>query len=234
MRYGFFDISQDFITIFCPKKTLKNCMFGLIGSRTQATLRQEKNQNFSFFVNEANEIAGFNFFDIKKSFRRGLISHHFTAGLNYPSLKLVKKISELLNYDLTPLAKKVPFVVCEVISAIPIPNTHLKRCKVNTGSNKSLDVVCGADNVRVGLKTVLVHVGGVLPDGTIIKKAKIAGYDSMGMLCSEKELHLKSKNQGIIEIKSHIKIGKSFLDVYLNNSEKFSAWVSTKKRVTGN
>lgn len=224
-----FDISKDFVSIFYRKETLKNCMFGIIGSRSETTLRQQNNKDWSFFVNDANRITGFNFFNIKKSFKKFFLSHRFNEGLNYPSLKIMKRISELLGYDLISLANKVPFVVCEVVSVIPIANTHLKRCKVNTGLTKSLDIVCGANNVRVGMKTVLVQVGGVLPSGTVIKKTKIAGFDSVGMLCSEKELNLKQKNEGIIEINPKIKVGKPFIDVYLN--KQHSKWVNTKKRV---
>ena len=83
-------------------------------------------------------------------------------------------------------------VVGEVIECMDHPDSdHLHLCKVNVG-NEVLDIVCGAPNVRVGLKTIVALVGAKLPGGEI-KKGKIRGAESNGMLCSKEELGLDSK-----------------------------------------
>lgn len=83
-------------------------------------------------------------------------------------------------------------VVGEVVECMDHPDSdHLHLCKVNVGS-EILDIVCGAPNVRVGLKTIVALVGAKLPGGDI-KKGKIRGAESNGMLCSKEELGLDSK-----------------------------------------
>ncbi len=83
-------------------------------------------------------------------------------------------------------------VVGEVIECKDHPDSdHLHLCKVNVGS-EVLDIVCGAPNVRIGLKTIVALVGAKLPGGEI-KKGKIRGAESNGMLCSKEELGLDSK-----------------------------------------
>ena len=68
---------------------------------------------------------------------------------------------------------------------------HLHICKVDVG-NEVLQIVCGAPNARVGIKVIVALVGAVLPDGTI-KKGKLRGVESFGMLCSVEELGLEHK-----------------------------------------
>ncbi len=83
-------------------------------------------------------------------------------------------------------------VVGEVLECVDHPDSdHLHICKVNVGS-EVLDIVCGAPNVRVGLKVIVALDGAVLPGGTI-KKGMIRGVESNGMLCSMAELGLDNK-----------------------------------------
>ena len=82
-------------------------------------------------------------------------------------------------------------VVGKVLECDNIPDTHLHCCKVDIG-NEVLDIVCGAPNVRKGLKVIVAKVGAHLPGGEI-KKGMIRGYESNGMLCSIKELGLDHK-----------------------------------------
>ena len=82
-----------------------------------------------------------------------------------------------------------PFIVAQVESCEIHPNADkLHVCTVNTGVEK-LQVVCGAPNVRVGLKTVFAKEGTIIPSvGQELKKCTIRGVPSNGMMCSEKEL----------------------------------------------
>lgn len=83
-------------------------------------------------------------------------------------------------------------VIGEVIECVDHPDSdHLHLCKVNIGS-EVLNIVCGAPNVRVGIKVIVALDGAVLPGGTI-KKGMIRGQESNGMLCSIKELGLDNK-----------------------------------------
>ena len=107
-------------------------------------------------------------------------------------------------------------VIGEVVECINHPDSdHLHICKVDIGS-EVLQIVCGAPNVRVGLKAIVALVGAVLPGDFEIKKSKIRGVESNGMLCALYELGLEEKNdttysKGIYEGDSHLKVGDDAL-----------------------
>lgn len=123
------------------------------------------------------------------------------------------------EYDLAePLINCTNLITGEVIDCIPHPDSdHLHCCKVNVG-NEILDIVCGAPNVRKGLKVIVALPGAKLPGGEI-KKGKIRGCESNGMLCSKAELGLDNKflvdadRDGIYELPLDTKIGIDPLEV---------------------
>jgi len=91
---------------------------------------------------------------------------------------------------------------------------HLHICKVRKADGEVLQIVCGAPNVKKGMKAVLAPVGAVIPNGNLkISKSKIRGVESCGMLCSEKELGLGEDHSGIIELDNSIEIGKSIAEI---------------------
>lgn len=91
-------------------------------------------------------------------------------------------------------------VVAEVISCEQHPDAdRLNLCQVNDGSKHPVQVICGASNVKAGLKIAFAQVGAELP-GFKIKKAKLRGVESFGMICSEKELQLSDNSEGIMEL----------------------------------
>ncbi len=107
-----------------------------------------------------------------------------------------------------PAIKLNGFVVAEVISAEQHPDAdRLKVCKVNNG-REILNIVCGAPNCRTGLKTVLAPVGAVIPKTSEpLKKGKIRGAESNGMLCSYPELQIDGEDAGIIELPADALVG---------------------------
>jgi phenylalanyl-tRNA synthetase beta chain len=91
--------------------------------------------------------------------------------------------------------------VAEVLSIAPHPQADkLTLCEINTGARKPLQVVCGAANVRPGLKVALAQVGAKLPGGLVIKESVLRGELSQGMLCSAAELGLVEHSHGIMEL----------------------------------
>ncbi len=93
------------------------------------------------------------------------------------------------------------FVVAGVTAVRPHPNADkLRLVTVERGAEGPLEVVCGAPNVEVGMKAALAVIGTVLPDGTVIKAAKIRGVPSSGMLCAEDELGLSDKHEGLMRL----------------------------------
>ena len=90
-------------------------------------------------------------------------------------------------------------VVAKVLECKPHPDSdHLHITKVDIGSGEPLTVVCGAPNVAAGQKVLLAQIGTVLPGDFKIKKSKIRGVESMGMICAEDELGIGSSHEGIM------------------------------------
>lgn len=106
-------------------------------------------------------------------------------------------------------------VVAEVLTARPHPEAdRLTLCEVNAGDGKTLQIVCGAKNVRAGLKVALAQIGAQLPSGLTIKEAKLRGQLSQGMLCSASELGLAETSEGILELASDAPLGENFRTYY--------------------
>ncbi|HEX7879102.1 MAG TPA: phenylalanine--tRNA ligase subunit beta, partial [Candidatus Eisenbacteria bacterium] len=92
------------------------------------------------------------------------------------------------------------FVVGTVLAAERHPNADkLTLCTVDVGGESPLQIICGAPNAAVGVRAAVALIGAVLPDGTKIKKARLRGVESQGMLCSERELGLSTEHNGIID-----------------------------------
>lgn len=100
-------------------------------------------------------------------------------------------------------------VVAEVVSVQQHPNADkLKVCQVNVGQPELLQIVCGASNVREGLKVPAALVGATLPGDFKIKKSKLRGEVSLGMLCSEMELGLAEDASGLMELPEDAPVGE--------------------------
>jgi phenylalanyl-tRNA synthetase beta chain len=101
-------------------------------------------------------------------------------------------------------------VVAEIISTEPHPDADkLQVCQVSTGA-ETVQIVCGAPNARAGLKAPLAIVGAVLPGedrGFEIKKAKLRGIESQGMLCAQAELTLSDQSDGLMELAADAPVG---------------------------
>ncbi|MGA9855332.1 MAG: phenylalanine--tRNA ligase subunit beta, partial [Gammaproteobacteria bacterium] len=100
-------------------------------------------------------------------------------------------------------------VVAEVLEIVQHPHADkLKICNVRSGKKK-LQVVCGATNVRIGMRTPLALPGAKLPNGLEVKSVKLRGVESSGMLCSAKELGLSEDAAGLMTLPADAPIGKS-------------------------
>lgn len=108
-------------------------------------------------------------------------------------------------------------VVGEILSAEPIPETHLQLTKVVVSADETLQIVCGAPNVVVGNKAIVAEVGARIGEGVKIKKGKIRGVESQGMLCALDEIGVSDKinpmkhEEGIFVMPADSVIGESVL-----------------------
>ena len=106
-------------------------------------------------------------------------------------------------------------VVGEVLSTEQHPDADkLRVCQVSNGS-ETFQVVCGAPNVRPGLKIPFAMIGAQLPGDFKIKKAKLRGVESNGMLCSQAELQVGEGNDGLMELPADAPVGED-IRVYLS------------------
>ncbi|MBB6092029.1 phenylalanyl-tRNA synthetase beta chain [Povalibacter uvarum] len=102
-------------------------------------------------------------------------------------------------------------VVGEVLAVEKHPDAEkLNVCRVSNG-REELQIVCGAPNVRAGMKAPLALIGAKLPNGTEIKKAKLRGVESNGMLCSARELGLSEESSGLLDLPQHVTTGQDLV-----------------------
>lgn len=137
-----------------------------------------------------------------------------TATLNEITDKLTAVGLELEGVE-DPSEKFAPFKVAHVISAEQHPDAdRLRICIVDTGEEK-VQVVCGAPNAKTGMKAIFAPAGAYVP-GTdmMLKKGKIRGQESNGMLVSEREMGLSDEHDGIIELPEDTAIGTPFTEIY--------------------
>lgn len=115
--------------------------------------------------------------------------------------------------DIAPVAAAFTNVVVgEVLEVVPHPDADkLRVTKVSTGS-ETLQIVCGAANVRTGLRVPVATIGAVLPGDFRIKPARLRGVESFGMLCSAAELGMVDKADGLMELPADAPVGTSIRD----------------------
>lgn len=146
------------------------------------------------------------------------------------NLDWVKDYIDISDEDLKELAVKITeaginvekvitnhidnLVIGQIKKCIPHPNSdHLNICEVDVGGKSTIQIICGADNVRDNLKVIVALPGAVLPGDFEIKKSTIRGEESNGMICALYELGLEEKteeayNRGIEELDDNAPVGK--------------------------
>ena len=126
-------------------------------------------------------------------------------------------------------------VVGEVLEVSKHPDAdRLNVCRVNVHTGTILNIVCGAPNVRPGLKVPCAMVGAVLPPGADgkpfeIKVGKLRGVESQGMLCSARELKLSEDHGGLMELPDDAPVGQNFRDYLQLNDLKFTIKLTPNK-----
>ena len=145
----------------------------------------------------------------------------------------IKWLKEYVNFDLSPevLADRLLMLGMEiesikrlgegldrvVVGRINTVDKHpqadkLVLCNVDVGSGTDAQIVCGAPNAREGLVAPVALVGAQLPNGLTIKRAKIRGEESQGMLCSQQELDISDEASGLMELPDDTQIGAPIVE----------------------
>jgi len=126
-------------------------------------------------------------------------------------------------------------VVAHVVDVAKHPNAdRLNVCQVDAGTGTLLNIVCGAPNVRAGMKAICAKAGALLPPGADgkpfeIKVGKLRGVESQGMMCSAKELGISEETSGLMELPQDAPVGQNIRDYLGLNDLKFTIKLTPNK-----
>jgi len=194
------------------KEFVGDVLMVIVANNEDAKLSVERKGNIArIFREDTAETVAWNIFqvsDILNIQQSGQIflTDEEVALLNQELAK--EGFSETLINDLQP-----KFVVGEIVEMIAHPDSdHLNICQVQVAADKTLQIVAGAPNARVGLKTIVALPGAMMPSGALIFPGKLRGEDSYGMMCAPRELALPNAPQkrGIIELDDSAVVGEAF------------------------
>ena len=163
------------------------------------------------FIKDTGQTVAWNIFEISSLFEipgRGqvFLTDEETARLNQELA--AEGFKEEIISDNAP-----KFIVGEIVDMVAHPDSdHLNICQVAISSDQTIQIVAGAPNARVGLKTIVALPGAMMPKGNLIFAGELRGIKSFGMMCSPRELQLPHAPQkrGIIELSDSEKVGTAF------------------------
>lgn len=135
--------------------------------------------------------------------------------LSEADIDVLNKLMTEAGFSDEPLVyeAKSKFVVAEVVEMEDHPDSdHLHICQVNIGEEKTVQIVCGAPNARLGMKSIAALPGAMMPDGKLIFQGELRGVASFGMMCSPRELQVPNAPdvRGVIEIADQFAAGADF------------------------
>lgn len=171
---------------------------------------ERKGKVARIFADETGKTLAWNIFDASSLLDiegqgQVFLSDQDVASLNAELAK--EGFAEKLENTASPV-----FVVGQIVEMVAHPDSdHLNICQVNVG-NKTVQIVAGAPNAAVGLKTIVALPDAMMPSGSLIFPGKLRGEDSFGMMCSPRELALPNAPQkrSIIELDESAVVGQAF------------------------
>ena len=197
---------------FYNKKMLGETLLITIQSKEEVTYEEKK--NITLIKDENGALVGLNIFNVENLKLDG-----------EGSIDLTEEQKEILQKRLEKNGIKIDlegnnddfFVVGEVFSCGKHPYADkLKVTEVKVSEDETLQIVCGAPNVEAGQKVVVALSGAMMPSGLLIKKSKLRGVESNGMLCSKRELGLPQEEaRGILVLDADTKVGTRVKDLNL-------------------
>lgn len=177
-------------------------------SMKQAT---DRKGNVARLTTEDGRLIGWNFFEISNDMTiegtgQVQITDAQLAQLN--DMIQAAGFEDVLEKDDAP-----KFVVGFVKTCVPHEDSdHLSVTEIEVDNGETLQIVCGASNIREGLKVVVAKPGAMMPDGLLIWPGELRGVESFGMVCSAKELNLENApmKPGILELPEDAVVGSAF------------------------
>ena len=194
------------------KEHVGDVLMVIVKNSGDAKLDVERKGNVArVFLKETSETVAWNIFEVSNLFeieKRGqvFLTDEQVARLNQ-ELQAQGFTEEIIN------DKEPKFVVGEIVEMVVHPDSdHLNICQVAVGNDKTVQIVAGAPNARIGLKTIVALPGAMMPKGNLIFPGELRGKESFGMMCSPRELALPNAPQkrGVIELSDDQVVGTPF------------------------
>ena len=194
------------------KEHVGDVLMVIVKNSGDAKLDVERKGNVArVFIKETGETVAWNIFEVSSLFEienRGqvFLTDEQVARLNQ-ELQVQGFTEEIIN------DKEPKFVVGEIVEMVAHPDSdHLNICQVAIGKDKTVQIVAGAPNARIGLKTIVALPGAMMPKGNLIFPGELRGEQSFGMMCSPRELALPNSPQkrGVIELSDDQVVGTPF------------------------
>ncbi|WEG73719.1 YtpR family tRNA-binding protein [Vagococcus intermedius] len=165
------------------------------------------------FLKDSNETVAWNIFDAS------ILLPDITGNgqIFLTSQQLASLNDELTTQGFTEAITddgRPKIVVGFVKECVPHPDSdHLSVTQTEVDNGEVLQIVCGASNIREGLKVVVAKPGAMMPDGLMIWPGALRGVESLGMICSASELAVPNapKAKGILELPESITVGTAFI-----------------------
>ncbi len=171
----------------------------------------ERRGNVARLTTEDGRVIGWNFFEISKEMP---IEGTGQVTLSHEQVNQLNQFIHAQGFEETLVVDDTPkFVVGFVKTCVPHEDSdHLSVTEIEVDNGEVLQIVCGAANIRKGLKVVVAKPGAMMPDGLLIWPGELRGVASFGMVCSAKELNLANApmKRGILELPADAVVGEAF------------------------
>lgn len=171
----------------------------------------DRRGNVARLTTADGRVIGWNFFEISKEMT---IDGTGQVTLSAEQIEQLNQIMHAQGFEESLVADSSPkFVVGLVKTCVPHEDSdHLSVAEIEVDHGEVLQIVCGAANIRKGLKVVVAKPGAMMPDGLLIWPGELRGVASFGMVCSAKELNLANApmKRGILELPADAIVGEAF------------------------
>ncbi|GEQ61175.1 YtpR family tRNA-binding protein [Vagococcus lutrae] len=202
------------------KEAVGDCLVVVVANAKGGEVAVERVDDVArIYLEDTKETVGLNFFNISK-----YLPEIEGNGQVYPSEKEMNVLNELLEkagvQDRLSDNGYGKLVTGYVQSCVPHEDSdHLSVTQTEVANGEVLQIVCGAKNIREGLRVVVAQPGAMMPNGLIIWPGNLRGVDSYGMICSARELGLPQSEaqSGIMELVDETPIGKPIAEVTLKD-----------------
>ena len=194
------------------KEHVGDVLMVIVKNSGDAKLDVERKGNVArVFLKETGETVAWNIFEVSSLFE---IENHGQVFLTDEQVARLNQELQVQGFAEEIINDKEPkFVVGEIVEMVAHPDSdHLNICQVAVGNDKTVQIVAGAPNARVGLKTIVALPGAMMPKGNLIFPGELRGEKSFGMMCSPRELALPNAPQkrGVIELSDDQVVGAPF------------------------